>query len=399
MKSIKKLSAVLVAVLLCAMLLAPTAVFAENTGVTYTPIDVTNPVTFNKYLTMKTTATVPAVTFSFTVAAGTPIEKTDTTFAVLAGPVITSGEGEVTSPSIADVTFASSDATTAGLPTDAEGSATANQKYATQTATVSFDGITFPEPGIYRYVVTETASTAPGITNDPVTTRTLDVYVTNSTAANAGAGDLEVAGVVLRNNDASGTAAAAPGLGTDNGTSDINDKSAGYTNSYMSSDLTVEKNVAGNQASRDKYFKITVVLEEAPAGIVYTVDLGDAEASPVQTAATTYSSMTNPTSITIGDDGKATAEFYLKDTQSVKIQGIGPDVKFTVSEAAEDYKSSVEGETTANDFGTADRTVTFTNTRDGFIPTGVMLTVVPGMAIVAIALFGLVALRRKKSKA
>ena len=67
MRTIKRLSAILIAVLLCALLLAPAAAYADNT---YTAVEGTS-TTFNKYLIMDAGDNVPNVSFSFSVAPGT----------------------------------------------------------------------------------------------------------------------------------------------------------------------------------------------------------------------------------------------------------------------------------------------------------------------------------------
>ena len=40
-------------------------------------------------------------------------------------------------------------------------------------------------------------------------------------------------------------------------------KSQGFTNSFDTSDLTLRKQVTGNQASRDKYFEFTLNIDKA----------------------------------------------------------------------------------------------------------------------------------------
>ena len=117
-KYTRLLTTLLAAVLLVAAAL-PSA-FAFN----YTAVAGTS-TTFNKYLVMDVDANVPNATFAFTVAPGDAIAATNTSVAVLKG---------IGTPTIADVTFAPTDSTTAGLPSDTD-TATAGQKYAKQTVT------------------------------------------------------------------------------------------------------------------------------------------------------------------------------------------------------------------------------------------------------------------------
>ena len=345
---------------------------------TYTPVAGTS-TTFDKYLVMDADANVPNATFAFTVAPGTAIAATENRVAVLAG---------IGTPTIANVTFAPTDSTTAGLPSDTD-TATAGQKYAKQTVTVSFSGISFPEPGIYRYIVTETATTDQGVTNDKSATRTLDVYVTDNDGA------LEVSSYVLH------TGTDAPAAGDDKGSAGValGDKSSGYTNTYDTSNLTFSKTVSGNQASRDKYFAFTVTISEAVPGTVYTVDLRKADATSGTNAATIAANAgkTNVSELTVGEDRTVTQTFYLQHGQEITIKGLAKDTVYSVTENAEDYKPTIP-DNASGTIASADVTAAFTNTRSGVIPTGVLLTVAPFAAIMAVGAVGIIVMVGKKRK-
>lgn len=115
------------------------------------------------------------MTFSYTIAAGTAISTdtssntefqvdagvdadkvtiTDTTFAPRATTYTSVQTGDI------DVTRQASDRAT-GLTADTgvEFETSKGEQYAVQNATVDFSGVTFVEPGVYRYIITETAST------------------------------------------------------------------------------------------------------------------------------------------------------------------------------------------------------------------------------------------------
>ena len=342
--------------------------------------------TFDKYLVMDVDANVPNATFAFTVAPGTAIAATEDRVAVLAGIGI---------PTIADVTFAPTDSTTAGLPSDTD-TATAGQQYATQTATVDFSGISFTEPGIYRYIVTETATTNQGVTNDESATRTLDVYVTDNDGA------LEVSSYVLH------TGTDAPAAGTDKGSADVSntgdklgDKSAGYTNTYDTSNLTFSKTVSGNQASRDKYFAFTVTIRGAVAGTVYDVDLTKADvnisANPNDATTCIGNAVTQPQRLTVPADGTVTQVFYLQHGQEITIKGLAKGTEYAVTENPEDYKRTAP-DNASGTIVSEDVTAAFTNTRSGVIPTGVLLTVAPFAAIMAVGAVGILVMVGKKRK-
>ena len=342
--------------------------------------------TFYKYLVMDVDANVPNATFAFTVAPGTAIAATENRVAVLAG---------IGTPTIADVTFAPTDSTTAGLPSDTD-TATAGQQYATQTAKVDFSGISFTEPGIYRYIVTETATTNQGVTNDESATRTLDVYVTDNDGA------LEVSSYVLH------TGTDAPAAGTDKGSADVSntgdklgDKSAGYTNTYDTSNLTFSKTVSGNQASRDKYFAFTVTIRGAVAGTVYDVDLTKADvnisANPNDATTCIGNAVTQPQRLTVPADGTVTQVFYLQHGQEITIKGLAKGTEYAVTENPEDYKQTAP-DNASGTIVSEDVTAAFTNTRSGVIPTGVLLTVAPFATIMAVGAVGIIVMVGKKRK-
>ena len=378
-KHARFLATLLAAVLLVAAAL-PSAFAFKYTAVAGTRT------TFDKYLVMDVDANVPNATFAFTVAPGTAIAATENRVAVLAG---------IGTPTIANVTFAPTDSTTAGLPSDTD-TATAGQQYATQTATVDFSGISFTEPGIYRYIVTETATTNQGVTNDESATRTLDVYVTDNDGA------LEVSSYVLH------TGTDAPAAGTDKGSADVSntgdklgDKSAGYTNTYDTSNLTFSKTVSGNQASRDKYFAFTVTIRGAVAGTVYDVDLTKADvnisANPNDATTCIGNAVTQPQRLTVPADGTVTQVFYLQHGQEITIKGLAKGTEYAVTENPEDYKQTAP-DNASGTIVSEDVTAAFTNTRSGVIPTGVLLTVAPFATIMAVGAVGIIVMVGKKRK-
>ena len=378
-KHARFLTTLLAAVLLVAAAL-PSAFAFKYTAVAGTST------TFYKYLVMDVDANVPNATFAFTVAPGTAIAATENRVAVLAG---------IGTPTIADVTFAPTDSTTAGLPSDTD-TATAGLQYATQTAKVDFSGISFTEPGIYRYIVTETATTNQGVTNDESATRTLDVYVTDNDGA------LEVSSYVLH------TGTDAPAAGADKGSADVSntgdklgDKSAGYTNTYDTSNLTFSKTVSGNQASRDKYFAFTVTIRGAVAGTVYDVDLTKADvnisANPNDATTCIGNAVTQPQRLTVPADGTVTQVFYLQHGQEITIKGLAKGTEYAVTENPEDYKQTAP-DNASGTIVSEDVTAAFTNTRSGVIPTGVLLTVAPFAAIMAVGAVGIIVMVGKKRK-
>ena len=375
MKRFTKIMAIIMATALI-MSIAAISASAENT---YTPVNGTN-TQFNKYLVVDSDTNIPAISFNFTVAPGTAVAATSSTPAVLAG---------VGSPSIATVTFTNGEAASTTAPDDLN--LASDKKFASKIATVDFSGVTFTEPGVYRYVITEQETTgAKAVSYDTQAqtagskVRYLDVYVEDVNNA------LTVSSYVMHE-----TTAVVVNTDPDN---KADDKSSSYVNEITTKDLEFGKEVTGNQGSKDKYFLFELKITDAQANTTYSVDLTSAEASPAKTDATKYTTMTNPTSFTTNGEGDATVSFYLKDGQYIKIPGLPEGYGYTLTEDAEDYASSATISATDGKGGlaysnpatgsnvAADIKTGFTNTRNGIIPTGVLLTIAP--FAIGILLFG-----------
>jgi len=394
-----------------------------SAATSYTPVSGTY-CNFNKYLIMDAGDNVPHATFALTITPGTAISADTSDNSVME---VMAGVG---TPTIASVTFAPGDPTATEAGTNIDISRTqadrtgtagtdtvqldAGEKYATKQATADFSSVSFSEPGIYRYIITETADTAhaaAGIVHDTDTDRVLDVYVTDD-----GNGALVVSGYVLHTDEANVV------INTTMGSADVasagaalEDKTDGFTNEYVSKDLKVEKEVTGNQASRDKYFEFTVTVTGIADDDSYTVSIADdndantndgsadATSGAEKTGGTIAANAgkTNPTTVT-GTDLKAGQKFYLQHGQSVVIRGIALDAEYTVSENAEDYKSEVKsGDTNTGVIGTIAgenkmATAGFTNTRSGIIPTGIAIAAGPAAAILLLGGARLVSLLKKK---
>jgi hypothetical protein len=409
----KKLTGVMTAMLMGMTLAAPVTPIAAA-GTTYTAIH-GGPVKVEKYLVMDKNANVPNVTFNYTIAPGAAQNASGTNAKVFAGNDANAVAG---TPTIGTATFAQ------GQQTWAEAQAIsstgtqavsgkkdpvtldANQKYARSDIAVDFSGVTFKEPGIYRWLITETASDATkGITDDSDNSRVLDVYVEDDN------GSLIVRGYVLHNN---ANDAAVP---MEYAAGDPTTKTNGFVNTYTSHDLTLSKTVAGNQASHDEYFKFTLSISNAIAGTVYDVDLQNADAT-TKTNAINTTAHTNPASLTVGQDGTITQEYWLQNGQSIVVKGLANNTSYSIAEDKtamdnEGYTPSVvvtgDNKTTGNaDIAfasdtyqisdnaiTADTTAAFTNTKTGTIPTGIIMKVLPYGALIGVAVVAIILNRRK----
>ena len=369
-KILTKISSASAAVLAAGMTVTP--VYAA--GITYAPVT-GEETSFTTTINVSATANVPNVTFSYAVTAGAAQAASEGNLAIYAG---NDGVTSTGMPSIANVTFSAADAKTTDTTVVKE-------------ATVDFSGVSFKEPGVYRYVVTESGS-AQGITSEEDKIKALDVYVTDNN------GVLEVSGYVMHNDENS----AAKKL---DATARLDDKDVDFEHSLATSDLTISKTVTGNQASHDEYFEFTVALSGADEGAKYTVDLSAADAT-TSTNGINTEAHTNPAEIVIGADGSATATFWIQHGQSVVIQGIGNNTKYEITEANRDYEVSEEvtGDEDAVKEGakvtdaalTADTEVAYTNSKSGAVPTGLFMGV--GGASVMLIGSGLAIVAKNKKK-
>ncbi|MBR3349070.1 MAG: hypothetical protein IKG55_03205, partial [Solobacterium sp.] len=177
---------------------------------------------------------------------------------------------------------------------------------------------------------------------------------------------------------------------------------------YSTKDLTIKKQVSGNQASKDKYFRYTLNITNAGAGSRIIADVSTkAEVQPLTNSATVYNGETmgsanNVTELTADANGAITHDFYLKHNQSITLKQLPAGASWTLSEAAEDYVSqdlsAVDAATYSANSGTiADQDVTigFMNTRNGVIPTGIMLSTAPYLLMVLLAGTGMILAGRK----
>lgn len=382
--------------IIAAILIMQTAAFGEGTAYTHVSGGQTQ---FDKYLVMEEGANVPNVGFAFSIAAGTAAAYDADHSEILAGigtPTISWNDGNT--DSTADFKVGDATILKAAKPNeDYVKNLDDGEKYAKKTATIDFSGVSFPEPGIYRYVITETASTAAGITNDGDLTRTLDVYVADDSTATEK--KLKIDKYVLH----AGDVQVSPDKPA--GAQESDYKSQGFTNEYSTHDLTIGKTVTGNRGSKDKYFKFTLNVENAVPGTKYDLSYsddnnakttdGNADLKSGNNDATKseYRNQDNPTSLTVDSNGKVSAAIYLQHGQTAAVRGLAPNTKYSVEEDKENYVPSVtatEGTIAASNdkvsvaAATQDNAVAFTNNNEVAPATGVVLSVLPFAAVIGI---------------
>jgi hypothetical protein len=440
----KRISAAIAAIAMAVSLTVPMSASADT--VYSTTIEGTKVTSFDKYLVMPKDATVPSAGFSFSIQAGEAVDaKADgTTLPVSAGVgtpkfVLKTATGANNdndgTADTARVNFTSGDAATAEASV-ATGktvkftttSDTSDEKFAQKKIEIDFSGISFQEPGIYRYIITEAAAgtdQAAGVTNDTDSTRVLDVVVEDSSEGSVN--KLKIRNYILHDNVSDVPVKAAGNTAT------IEDKSSGFTNKYDAYDLVFSKTVKGNQGSKDKYFKFDVSISGAKGAEIAVSGQGtDFAAEPEKSTSTTHLASDMKTANTKDEDtdlagqqlkadadGNITATFYIKHGQKVTLQGIPAGAKYTVTETQEDYTASVSVTETADSSDAAansdkngitdettgiqgNTTAAFTNTREGTIPTGILSNVALPAGIISLAVAGAVGsviyIKKKKSE-
>jgi len=397
-----------------AMLLNGTTVFAAP-GTAYAGVNGTE-VKIQKYLILDSAATVPNITFNFSIegkapiAAATPVANGLQVFAGNDADRVTGGLPIIGTAAFtnADTKYTTQQALVSPGIQIAPGAQdpvnlTAGKSYAKHDVSVDFTNVIFKEPGIYRYEITETPSGTGAVNDDLDSTRIMDVYVVHDDVT----GQLKVEGYVLHNNEndvkQDGSSATAT-------------KSTGFTNTMDAKDIKLKKTVAGNQASRDEYFKITLKIEKALPNTTYAVDLTNADATTTTNGANT-TIHTNKATITTDDNGKATVDYWLQHGQFITVRSMGVDATYEISEdkstmndegyvagitstgagdtiVTNDYKVSGTVETT----DPAETEIAFENTREGVIPTGVIMTVAPFAAVTLLGAVGMVTIKMRKKE-
>jgi hypothetical protein len=247
---------------------------------------------------------------------------------------------------------------------------------------IDLSSLSFTQPGIYYWTVEKVASGA-GATGDPkVSNEKKTLYL------------------VVRVVDNNGSLEISYGLSESlSSTTKINSIVDNYP--AKEPQLTIEKLVRGALGSKDQYFMFTVNLSgmSAVAGNTLPVNTAGGPGTPATTLFGEPANYTNPTSVTIGADGTASVVFWLKDNEDVSIKLI-QGATYNVTETEEpgytsEYKIVGEGDyvsglTTGNhSIGESAVEVLFRNTKDATVPTGVLLSVAPAIAVITIGGAGL----------
>ena len=376
--------------------------------------------TITKYLIMDAEAYAPKVTMTYTLAPGTAAaaESADdyNVYAGIMTGVKYNSDTALTSETAAETTISFTNESTKLNDDEASGLYGSfdedTQMYVTDSFNIDFSGVAFPEPGIYRYTLTEADNRAEVTALDNAE-RTLDVFIVDSSVdggfvtANK---KLAISSIVVYSDVVTAKAKAAITTAADT-------KSAAFNNEYTSHDLTLSKTVTGNQGSKDKYFKFTVAITGAGDSTKLDVVLANADGA-LNTDASINSALqgiSNPATLTTSSAGAVTQDFYLIHGQSIVINGLPDGAKYTITETVGEYTASAEvagdadaaaddeiatnGIVSDTDTGIkADTTVAYTNNKEGTIPTGVILSIAAPVAIGVAIVAGIIILSVKKKR-
>ena len=252
------------------------------------------------------------------------------------------------------------------------------------TANITVNLPSYSKVGVYTYEIKENKGQSAGVTYDAIPIY-LTVLVTRDEATNA----LKVAQYKFQKDEAGDKVDVGSG--------------AAFTNSYVTGDLEIKKQVTGNMGdTTDKYFEFTVTL---------TGEDGKTYAGSYAITGGSYAE--NPESI-VFNGTTGTATIYLKHGDTVTVQDLPDGMNYQVVEddySGEQYTTTVNGKSgrdsgiITSDFASEltvtgeKETVSFVNDKtDESIDTGVYLDNLPYIIVFAgvLAAVAVLVIRRRR---
>ena len=253
-------------------------------------------------------------------------------------------------------------------PSYIEGDTTRDRDITTAVITAAkYDSV-----GSYIYTFKETAGTTAGVTYDNNQYK-LYVNVVNGDTA----GTYKIGGAYVKNT--------------------AGDKVQEIVNTYQSGNLKITKTVTGNMGDKNKVFDVKVTLTVADGKTV------NAPVTITTTPKPTDAALTNPATIATGawNGNQATVTLHVKDGTTVELKNLPVGVSYSVEELPySDYTTSYTHtqngtSMTGAPTSTAVRanaidTVTITNNKNAKVDTGVIVSNLPYILILAAVAAGLV---------
>ena len=360
-KTMGRVATTLVATaMLASVAVVPTFADEIEYGTTGTPSTALSQITLHKELDMPTNVVTSAdATFKFTMTGVAPSSTTETIISHGQTYDVKTGTGTVESN---NVVFT-------------KGSEDGDQK----DVTFALSGLSFTEPGVYKYQITETTTPA-GFTNE---TGTLDAYLFVEDTNGSTDGGIQIYGVVVTTPSENANKEEAE------------TKTDTVVNSYMmdaTGSLTVTKNIDGTMASPNDEFTFTVSgLTADNTYVVSGTDITDENNQIVADDEGKYQ-FTLKANETLTIMGLTAKEYVVTETPSDKgysltsVTGKDADDK-VISDGAADVTLTTEQMT---------KTVTFLNTRNAVSPTGIVMNVAPYALLVVVAAAGCFVFMRKR---
>ena len=248
---------------------------------------------------------------------------------------------------------------------------------ANKTKTISIalpDASKFPKVGVYTYMLKETSNNNAGV----------EYYTKN----------IKLVISIVNNDDGTNRIAAVHTEDGFNGTGSA--KKDTFTNTYKAGELKISKFVDGNMGDKTEYFKFTVKLD----------GLSEKNFPAAGFKVTGGTNENNPTTIT---PNSSAVNFYLKHGETITIENIPYGMTYEVTEelaSNSGYTTVVKiGETAVETdmdptgtIGAATTNVTYTNTKNEGVDTGVSLDTLPYVLVLALAGAGLVLMIARKRR-
>ncbi len=333
-KTIRRLGAL-------AMVLAmAVSVFAVNASAANKEVVATKDVTISKTVSANDNVLTKAETYNFTISAG------DAVTATADNPEIYAGDLSALSSTTPSISLA--------------------EGVKTGTTTITITASKFNKPGVYRYLVAETAGNTDGMTYH-ANAKTMDVYVEQVD------GMKSIAAVVV------------------DGETNPNTKSnLDFTNVYATHNLTVSKKIEGNQANMDGSWDMIITIT-GQEGDVFATNVPDKVLRVEKQEDNSY---------------QVTTKVSLGNGQSFVIYGLSAGDNYKVKEDkanTDGYATTVTVNGVANTnieptgtTASGDVTVAYTNTKQVNTPGGVIMTIAPYALMVVLAgAFAVVFLSRR----
>ncbi|MST90183.1 hypothetical protein FYJ79_11515 [Sharpea azabuensis] len=384
-----------------AMLFSSAAAFAPVHAADETTQTNPSVLKFNEYLvTSEDLTNAPKVSFDFTLSVPTTTTNAGT-LTIKPGEDLTSVKLNGKASPTTSVAF---NGETLTSNNDNKVHKTDSQKYASKEVSVDFSDVTWPDPGIYRYIITQSgpaqfSDSFPVENNDK--DKAIDVYVIRNDS-----NQLVVNTIVMHSDETAGYTKDALGNTTVIPTNDTttDNKIERFQNTYDSKVLGFDKKTYGNQRSENDLFTFRIKVENLMPGTTYNYKVQPTTAN---------TNVTNST-ITTGDT-ETSKEFdiSLNDGGSFELYGLNLHAKYTVTETvSKGYTLSMGNWSDAQGIDnngifdgnnnaitdtdlTGDARFGLINTKNGNVPTGIIFAVAPfAVGAVVLAAFIIVKMRR-----